>query len=314
MRRLIAALLLIAAPAAAQEFPARPIELVVPSPPGGGTDIITRVFAAAAERSIGQRIVVSNRAGASGALGIEHVLRQRPDGYVLASVWNGPITGRPHVAQTPYRPADMQPIVTVTTAAGVICTRADFPARTGPELVALLRANPDRYTYGNDGIGGTLHLGTERAFHALGISARSVPFQGSGDNMNAFIGGHVDIFAGSPPPILPHIREGRARCQMVTSAERDPALPEASGLRELGVPDAATDIWRAVIAPKGLPDAVLQRLVTAFQAATRDEAFIARVRELGENPSGEGPDVLMRRMTAEFEALGVVARRIGLQP
>ena len=220
---------------AQEKFPSRPIEIIVPTPPGGGTDIAIRMAAELAEPILGQKVVVSNRAGGGGYLGTSAVVRAKPDGYTLGGLWNAPLTMTPHRQPAPYAPTDYVTISLLDSAPTIFCTKSDFPANSGKEFIEHLRKNPGKLTYGNDGVGGTLHLAAERIFSKFGVQARPVPFGGAGETLKNFLGGHVDIYAGSISPIVPYLKDGSAKCLLLTSAKRVESIPQASSLTANGV-------------------------------------------------------------------------------
>ena len=197
---------------------AEPLKLIIPTAPGGGTDGYFRVLSKEVEAHLGETVVVLNVAGAGGTIGVSQMVRSTPDGQTVAGVWLGPVTVVPNTAKTPYTPNDYIPVIQVSSAPYVMCVHPDFPASDGKGLIAELKAKPDKYTYGNDGLGGPGHLGTARILRATGTSARDVPFKGAGETLTNFLGKHVDIYVGSIPPILQHMQQGRAKCLLVTSA------------------------------------------------------------------------------------------------
>jgi tripartite-type tricarboxylate transporter receptor subunit TctC len=194
-----------------------------------------------------------------------------------------------------------------------MCVDAKFPAKSGPELVAELKRNPDKYTFGNDGIGGTGQLAAARVYRALGVKVRDVPFKGAGETLTNFLGGHVDIYVGSPAPILPSVANGRTRCLIVTSAARVPALPDASGLTDLGIAGEETMLWRAILVPKGTPPEIVRNLESAFEQAMGMPATRAYVEKAGEIVQIRKGAELRRMLDSEYASLGVVAKSLNLQ-
>jgi tripartite-type tricarboxylate transporter receptor subunit TctC len=313
---LLAALAVAGLPArvAAETFPARPLELIVPTPPGGGVDITARLLAELVEPVLGQKVVVVNKPGGSGSVGVSFLTRARPDGYTLAMVWNAPLTIVPHTLEVGYGVADLTPISQSTGGTPLIfCVKPEFPASGGKQFLDHVRQHPDRYTYGTDGVGATVQLAGERVFRAVGVKLRAVPFGGAGETLKAFLGGHVDIYGGSIPPIAGHVKDGKAKCPLVTSVERNPALPEATSLGELGIPDRASDLWRGVVGPKGLAPEQVQVLERAFRQAAQTPAFREAIAKRGERAVG-GPGAEFRKMIeAEFVANEEIITSLGLR-
>jgi tripartite-type tricarboxylate transporter receptor subunit TctC len=301
------------APAMAQEkFPTRPIEIIVPTPPGGGTDIAIRLLGELAEPVLGQKIVVVNKPGGGGMIGMTQITQAKPDGYTLGGLWNAPLTMTPHSQPAPYKPTDYVAISLADSAPTVFCVKKDFPATTGKEFIEHLRKSPGKYTYGNDGVGGTIHLSAERVFLKLGIKARPVPFGGAGETLKNYLGGHVDIYGGSIPPILPYIKDGSSRCLMVTSPDRVASLPQAASLTDLGVPETATVLWHGVVGPRGIPADRLAILEKAFQQAARTDKFRQFMESRGiKVEASTGPE-FRKLIDAEYAAMGEIIKAIGL--
>lgn len=297
-----------------EKFPARSIEMVIPTAAGGGTDIAFRMLAEIVEPILGHKVVIANKTGGGGAIGMSAIIQAKPDGYTIGGLWNAPLTMTPHM-QTPaaYAPKDYTAISLTTWAPALLCTKTAFPAKDGKELIEELRKNPSKYTYGNDGIGGTLHLASERVFNKLGVKARPIPFNGAGETLKAFLGGHIDIYAGSIAPIQPYVKDGSAKCLLMTSAERNTALPDASGLTDLGIPEEATVLWRGVIAPNGVPADRLAVLNKAFVEAAKSAKFREFMEKRGEEARGSSPDELRKLIDTENDAMSKVMVAIGLK-
>lgn len=308
LRTLIAApLLALALPAMAQQT-----RLIIPAPPGGGTDGFFRTFAIAAEEKLDGPLVVMNVGGAGGSIGMNQMLRSAPDGGTLAAVWNSPVTAVPHSLKNGYSPDDFTPVIQLSSAPYVFCVRAEFPARTGPELIAELENNPGKYTYGNDGIGGIGQLASERIFRAKKLSVLGIPFKGAGDTLNNFLGGHVDIYVGSILPIKAHLESGKIVCPLLSSADRSSLLPKASSLTDIGVPQEETLLWRGVLGPKGLPVAVVEKLQAAFAYAAQKPEIQKFVADAGEQVVVRTGPELEQMIRNEYDALGKVAESLGI--
>lgn len=301
-------------PAASQDkYPSRPIEMVIPTAAGGGTDISMRMLAELVEPLLGQKVVVSNKPGGGGGIGMVAVIKAKPDGYTIGGLWNSPLTMTPHLLPMPYTPNDYTAVTLATWAPIVQCVKADFPANTGKEFIEELKKNPDKYTYGNDGVGGTAHLSSARVFTKLGVKARAVPFNGAGETLKAFLGGHVDIYAGSIAPIQPYVKDKTAKCLVLTSAERNAAVPDAAGLNDLGAGDEGTVLWRGIIVPNGIPADRLETLSKAFVEAAKSEKFRKFMEARGEEAKGSSPAELRKLIDTEFAAMKKITADLGLQ-
>jgi tripartite-type tricarboxylate transporter receptor subunit TctC len=313
-RMLLLAAMLLAAPALAQSpgFE-RPIRIIVPIAPGGGTDVFARLLAEIIGTSLGQPIVVENRPGASSTIGTQFVAEQRADGTTLLFTANAPITAAPHVMTTRYTLDQLDPMFIVGHTGFTLCVRQDSPITTAQELIAALRAAPGRMTYGTDGVGGNMHLAAERLFRALGLEATMVPFQGAAQTLTAFSGGHIDLYGGSIAVAMPAIRDGRARCLMLTQRAQHPEVPTAAGLDALGVPNEETLIWWGMLAPRGMPADRRAALMAAFDAAWRTERFQTQLARSGVTQIFRDSAASAALITEENDALARVVRQIGIE-
>jgi tripartite-type tricarboxylate transporter receptor subunit TctC len=301
--------LLLAAPLASG---ADALKVIVPTAPGGGTDGFFRVLAREAEGPMGEPVVVVNVPGAGGTIGVAQMVRAT-DNQTVAGVWLGPITVSPNTMKVPYAPSDYVPVVQVSSAPYIVCVHPEFPATDAAGLIAELKKNPDKYTYGNDGLGGPGHLGMARILRATGGGARDVPFKGAGETLQNFLGKHVDIYVGSIPPVLPHMQNGKAKCLLVTSAERVAAVPQAAGLKDIGIPQE-TILWRALIAPKSMPADRVAKLEAAFEKAANAPASKKFLEDAGEQVEIRKGKALRDYIDREYAAMGTVAKSLKLAP
>jgi tripartite-type tricarboxylate transporter receptor subunit TctC len=310
--RLCLSVLVAAAAFAAQG--ADVLKVIVPTPPGGGTDGYFRVLVKEAEPLLNESIIITNVAGAGGTIGVTQLTRAAPDGQTVAGVWVGPISVAPNTTKVPYTPQDYVPVIQMSSAPYVMCVHPEFPASDGAGFIAELRRNPDKYTYGHDGAGGPGHLGTARMLRAMNASARDIPFKGAGDTLTAFLGKHIDIYVGSIPPIREHERSGKAKCLLLTSAERIAALPNAWALRDLGIPNEETILWRGLIAPKGTSPERIAKLESAFERAANSPSARKFLEDAGEQVAIKKGAALRKAIDAEYEAMGAVAKSLKLSP
>ena len=309
--RLLVAALLLAMPLVAL---ADAIKLIVPTAPGGGTDGYFRVLAKGAEPFLKEPLVIVNVPGAGGTIGVAQMVRAAPDGQTLAAVWLGPVTVSPHTMKVPYTPNDYVPIIQLTSAPYVMCVHPEFPATEGKSFIEELRKNPDKYTYGDDGAGGPGQLATERIFRAMNVHARDIPFKGAGETLVSFLGHHIDIYVGSVPPVLQHAQAGTAKCVLLTSADPIAALPSATNLRDLGIPDEELILWRAVLAPKGTPPAKVAEIEALFEKAANAPATKKFLDDAGEQLLIRKGPALRQYIDKEYEALGKLAKALNLSP
>lgn len=294
------------------EYPTRTIEMIVPAPAGGGTDVAARQLTTLLEAELGVSVAILNVAGGGGSVGVTQFSQARADGYTLLATWNSPVTTVPQVQPVNYGVDDFTPIISTSQTAYVLCVAPDFPAATGAEFLDELAANPGRYTYGNDGIGGTMQLAAERIFQASGIDAVPIPFGGAGETLQNFLGGHVDIYGGSIAPVLGYVQEGTAKCLIVTTADAVEALPEAAGLAELGMAELETPLWRMILGPVGMPETDAATIADAVERAVTNPDYVDFLAGVGERVNiVKGAD-LQARLQAEYDGLAAVAETLGL--
>lgn len=293
---------------------AEPLRMIIPTAVGGGTDGFFRGVAKEAEAALGETIVIVNVAGAGGTLGLAQMVRAAPDGQTVAGVWLGPVTVSPNTMKVTYKPDDYIPVIQLSSAPFVMCVKPDFPANDGKELIEQFRSKPGKLTYGTDGAGGPAHMGVARILRATNTSATDVPFKGAGETITAFLGGHIDIYVGSVPPVMQHLKAGKAKCLLVTSSDRIPQLPNVSALRDIGIPDEETILWRAVLVPKGTPPARVAQLEAAFEKAGNAPSTKKFLEDSGEALLIRKGPALRSFIDKEYEAIGKVAKALNLSP
>jgi tripartite-type tricarboxylate transporter receptor subunit TctC len=300
-------------PAFADTYPDRPIQMVIPAGPGSSTDTIMRSLAKFAAPLLGQPIVIFNKPGASGTIGVGNVTRAANDGYTIGGVWSGPITMAPHVATPSYTPADYQIVAMTTEAPGVLCVQPGFPAKNAEEFLAELRNNPDKYTYGSDGVGGFVQFATGRIFEAAGVRQRIIPYSGADQTVTAFISGTIDIYGGAIATILPFVMEGKAKCLLVTSSRRYAALPEVQSLADVNLSPAQTLLWRGIIAPRDLPPDRLEKLRAVFSEAAMNPEFKMIAERRGEEIWNISPDEAAKYVRDEYAQMERLAKQLQLK-
>jgi tripartite-type tricarboxylate transporter receptor subunit TctC len=301
------------APAYAETFPERPIQMVIPAGPGSSTDTMMRSLAKFAAPLLGQPVVIFNRPGASGTIGVANVTRASNDGYTVGGVWSGPITMAPHVATPSYTLGDYQIVAMTTEAPGVLCVQPDFPAENAEEFLAQLRNNPDKYTYGADGVGGFVQFATGRIFEAAGVRQRIIPYSGADQTVTAFISGTIDIYGGAIATIVPFVAEGKAKCLLLTSSRRYAALPEVQSLADINLPQAQTLLWRGIIAPRDVPADRLEKLRAAFSEAAMNPEFRTIAERRGEEIWNISPADAAQYVQDEYTEMERLAKQLQLK-
>jgi tripartite-type tricarboxylate transporter receptor subunit TctC len=269
--------------AAQSDYPSRPVTMIVPFPPGGVADITARPLAEAMGRQLKQPLVVENRAGAGGGVGMAYVAKAKPDGYTvllaLSSISIIPEADKVLGRDPMYQLANFVPIARFTADPTVLAVRADSPWKSVKDLVEAARRAPGAIPYGSSGNYGTMHVPMEMFSAAAGAKMLHVPFSGGGPAVVALLGGNVDALSTGPSTVMGHIKGGKVRVLATWGGERHPALPDVPTLKELGY-DAQFSQWTGLFVPVGTPDAVVAKLREAAHAAVEDETFrnsLARV-------------------------------------
>lgn len=264
----------------AAAYPAKPVELVVPWPAGGRTDLIARLFAAAAGKHLGQTMVVVNKPGGGGATGTAGVMNAPPDGHTLLMATIGGNVMRPLSTSVPYRYDSFAPVGQITASTIVLAANASRPWKTLRDLVEDARKAAAPPTYGCP-FGVVPHLAVVALAGRAGVTLRHVPQQGDGPSVTATLGGHQDMIIASPAVVLPHIKAGTLRALATFGTARDPFLADVATATEQGFPVVATP-WTGITAPKGTPPEVLAKLRQVFEAVLKDAEFGAGMEKLGE--------------------------------
>jgi tripartite-type tricarboxylate transporter receptor subunit TctC len=286
MSRALAFLALLACSAfahAQDAYPSKPITMIVPFPPGGVADITGRPLAAMMERTLKQPVVVVNRTGAGGALGMSQVAKSAPDGYTilmgLSSISIFPVSDRINGRQPAYEMKDFAPIALVSSDPTVLVVRAESPYRTLKDFVDAAKANPGKINYSSSGVYGTLHVSMEIFANAAGIKLFHVPYQGGGPAVTALLGGQVEALASGPAAAIGQIKGGKMRALAAWSDKRLALMPDIPTFKELGY-EAEFYIWAGVFAPAATPQPILARLREAVRAAVSDPDFRAAMEKV----------------------------------
>ncbi len=298
----------------ADGYPDRPIQLVVPAGPGSSTDTIMRSLAQAASPLLGQSIVILNKPGASGTIGVGYVTRSEPDGYTIGGIPSGAITMAPHVAAQSFQSTDYRIVAMITQAAGVLCVHPDFPAKNAREFLTELKNNPDKYTYGSDGVGAFVQFSTARIFQPEGIRQRIIPYSGADQTVTAFISHTIDIYGGAIATIAPFVAEGKAKCLLLTTARRFATLPGVESLEDIKMAQAQTLLWRAVIAPRDIPQDRFDKLRDVLTRAAQSPEFKAMANKRGEEVWTISAEDAAKYASGEFVQMEQLARELHLKP
>lgn len=267
-------LLLASLPALAQQYPTRPIKVVVPYA-AGGTDLEVRGLAAGLEKELGQPIQIEIREGGGSSIGANYVAKgSAADGYTLLYINSTGVTVLPQLRKLPYTPDDLRPVSQTTSNAHLMAIRADLPYKDLPGLLAFAKAHPGELVFGSTGNGTGAHLAGEAFFDAAEIKVNHIPFSGISTAVTAAVGGNADMIIGYPIAIMPQVKAGKLIPIAQFSSTRSPLLPDVTTLKEAGVP-LVIDIHTGVFVPKATPDAIVAKLDAAFGKAARAPEFAA---------------------------------------
>ena len=271
------------ASAADEPFPTRPINMVAPFPPGGQADLMARPTSAAMEKLLKSPVVVVNKTGAAGAVGMSYVASSKPDGYTLlmalSSISIIPEADKLFDRKPAYTMDQLVPIALISADPTIFVVRADRPWKSVKEFVEDAKKRPDQITYSSSGIYGTLHMAMELFDNSAGIQLKHVPYGGAGPALTAILGGHVDCLASAPAVVLPHIKAGKLRPLAGWGAKRVEALPDLPTFKELGY-NAEFYIWAGLFAPRGTPEPIMKKLRDTVRAAVQDPEFKSAMSKL----------------------------------
>lgn len=308
------ALAAFAAAAAAQSpYPTRPIRVIVPYPPGGITDVTTRIVSQEISRAFGQNVLVDNRPGANSILGVEIVANANPDGYTLASVIAAHAANQTLYPKLPYDSLkSFAPVSLLGTAPLIMCVTNALPAKSVGELVALAKQKPGQLTFASSGIGAAAHLTTELLMMVTGTRLVHVPYKGTAPALQDLIGGQVSIMMDTPSSMLPYTRAGKIRALAMASESRAAVAPEVPTFIEQGV-QLVGGTWVGILAPARTPQAVVSKLSSAMGAAVRRPEVRERFVQLGIEPIGNSPAEFRQFLEEEVAKWAKVIKAAGVK-
>lgn len=309
---LVAACSLLSPGAFAQSgaYPAKPIRVIVPSPPGDGSDLMARAIGDKLTQALGQPVVVDNRPGAGGRVGTEAAAKAGADGYTLI-MGNA---GSHGINAALYRdlPYDIErdfaPVTQVMRAPNVLVISPGLPARDLKEFIALLKANPGKYSYGSGGNGSSAHFSAEMFKTMAGVDIVHVPYKGATPALTDVIAGQVVMFMGNLPPAMGHIKAGRVRALAVTTAQRSDLVPDLPTVAESGLPGFETVAWFGLFAPAGTPREIVQRVRDEVARIVQQPEIVERIRTLGGEPVGNSPEAFAAIVRADIAKWKQVAK------
>lgn len=309
-----AVVVIAATSATAQTYPARPIRLIVPTAPGGGTDISARLIAPKLSEFLGQQVIVENRAGGNTAVGNEFVAKSPPDGYTLLMGISS-ITINLHTQSKPPYDAvrDFVPVTQVVIVPLVLTSHPSLPPRNLKQLIAFTRARPGQLNYGTGSVGSNPHLAMELFLAMANLKVTHVPYRGIGPAMIDLVAGQVQLMMANILSALPHMRNGRILAHGVSSAKRSSVIPEVPSIAEAGVPGYEVVQWFGILAPAGTPPEVVKRLHAASVRTLQDPLVKERFLADGGETVGNSPDEFARIIRSDFEKWGKLVKAAGIK-
>jgi tripartite-type tricarboxylate transporter receptor subunit TctC len=289
-------------PAHAQAWPGKPVTLVVPFPAGGTTDVLARALAERLTQALGQTVIVESKPGAGATLGADLVAKAKPDGHTL-------LVGAVHhtIASSVYKKLpydfekDLVPLTTIALVPNVLVINAGSPAKTVAEIVALAKAAKPEFSYGSNGNGTAQHLIGTQFQNLTGASLLHIPYKGSGPLTTDLLGGQVTMSFDTITPVLQHIKAGKLRALAVTTAKRSSALPDVPTMAEAGLKDFDIGTWFGVLAPKGTPKEITDKLSAEMVKIIQSPDFKKRMDEIGAEPIGDSSEAMAKKIKDETE-------------
>ena len=292
--------------------------MVMPYAPGGPGDTITRVFAGAMQKVLGQQIVVDNTAGASGSIGTAKVARAKPDGYTLLMIHVSHATNMVMYKNLPYHPVDdFEPIGRATSGPMLIAARNEFPSKDLNEFVAYVKANAPKISLAHAGVGSASHLCALMMMSTLGVKFNEIPYKGTGPALNDLMGGQVDLLCDQTSGTVPSIKAGKIKAYAAAGKTRLPSLPQMPAISEAGVQGFDINISFGLYAPKGTPKPVLDKLTAALQASVGDPEVRQRLEAMGISAVSVDlarPEALRAHLKNEIDTLGSLLTKAGVKP
>jgi tripartite-type tricarboxylate transporter receptor subunit TctC len=299
----------------AQEFPTRPIRMVIAFPAGGPTDFVGRLLADRLKTILPQPVLVENKPGANGAIGADFVAKAEPDGHTVFLSTVGAITITPHMRKDlPYNTLrDFAPVTLVVSNTTILVVRADHPANSAKDLAALAKEKPGTIPFASTGVGSTTHLAMELYQGAAGIKFVHVPYRGAAPALTDLLGGQVQAFFADATVLMPQIKAGKVKPLGAASNQRNPLLPNVPTLAEQGYPDTNSGNWYGLLAPAKTPPAVVAKLNAAFVAAINDPVVKDKLIQSGAVPVANSPAEFGKHLKDEIERWGRVVRDKGIK-
>ena len=315
-RKTLLAILLaaLACSALAQSYPSKAIRYIVPWPPGGGADVLSRILSPKLSEALGQSIIIDNRGGASGNIGAEAAAKSPPDDYTIVWANAGTHAVNPSIySKMPFKESDFAPIIWISSIPQLVVVHPSLPVKNIKELIALDKARPGQLSYGSSGSGNYNHLAGELINRMAGSKLVHVPYRGGGPALIALLSGEIDLMLTDPASIMPHVRAGKLRAIAVTSAKRSLALPELQTVAENGVPGYEVTSWSGILVPAGTPAEIIRRLNSEFNKIISVPEMKARMLEFGHEAVGGAPEDFGEQIRKEIAKWAPVVKAAGVK-
>ncbi len=302
-------------PLIADEYPTRPIRMIVPFPPGGGNDLLARSISQPLSQAIGQSVVVDNRGGAGGQIGATLAAAAAPDGYTIFLGSIGNLTFLPVLqSKLQYEPVrDFAPVTLLATSPFILVINPTVPAKSVKELIALAKAQPGKLNYGSAGPGSSLHMTGELFKLESGADITHVPYKGTAPALIDLLSGQVQMLFSTMPSVVPHVKTGKLRALGVSSTKRAGVVPDVPTIAEAGVPGFEVLNWQGIVVPKKTPDAIVQKLNRALLEALKSPETIKALANQGLDAAGGTPEQFGALIKSEIEKYGKVAKAANLR-
>jgi tripartite-type tricarboxylate transporter receptor subunit TctC len=296
-------------------YPNRPIKLISPFPPGGASDALARLVATKLSEGLGQTVTVDNRAGASGNIGHEAAAKSTPDGYTLLLSNSSSVVTNPHLfKKLPFDPlSDFAAISMVASAGQVLVVHPSVPVTTIAELTAFAKANPNKLNFGSGGKGIQSHISGEMYKSAVGVDIVHIPYKGTIQAVNDLLAGQVQMVFSDMAPALPHIKSGKLRAIAVTSSQRSAAVPDVPTISESGLPGFSSGVWWSVLAPKGTPVEIVNRINSEIGKMMQSSDVRETYARLGITPQHSTPSKVLENIRTESPVMAKILKAAGVE-
>ena len=302
------------AQAQAQAWPAKSIRWIVPWPPGGGADVLSRILQPSVAEALGQQVIIDNRGGAAGNIGAEIAAKSPPDGYTIVFAYSGTHSINPHIyRKMPFRESDFAPIIWMASVPQVVVVHPSMPVKTPRDIITLAKSKPDQFTYGSSGNGAINHLAGALFSSVTGAPLTHVPYKGGGPAAIALMGGEIAMIFGEPATIIQHVKSGKMKAIAVTSAKRALAMPDLPTMQESGIANYDVTSWNGQLAPAATPPDIVRRINSEFNRVISTPEMKKRMIENGYEPMGGAPEKFGEHIRAEIAKWAPVVKSANIR-